>query len=811
MVIPAAAGLHELLLNRMIDDDNLPSLAKDLVLAAVEGDEQLDALLTGQPLAATAHEDPRTDAPQDVFLRSISVEGFRGVASRATLHLQPGPGLTVVAGRNGSGKSSFAEAAEMALTGDNERWRDKTAVWKKGWRNLHHAGPSTVEVEFVAENTSPTRITRSFTGDDLAAGSWFQQARGEKQQAYDAAQWRDELVIYRPFLPYSELGKLINSPPSQLHDSLYRLLGLDALPDAYKRLNDRDKQYRAEAKALREERKQLLSDCAELDDERAQKCAVLLDKTRPDLEAIANRVRGDDSDIARLTALRRITELTLPATQQITAAAEALTTTAAKHRSLSTAEATAAREIAELLRRGLAHHDTAGDGPCPVCGVGTLDTEWRERAEHTVQVHEQRAQELRDAHHAVTAAIADAHDLIQAIPQELRVEVHSVSTAATRQAWQNWHKLRALTDATELGVKLNDRHRALAEQLAKTQHAATTELGHRNETWQPLAQRLSNWHGRAARLQKQAVLHQQLSTAAKWLSATSAALRDERMVRFAEETQHVWSTLRQQSNVDLGNIQLAGGMVQRRVDLQVNIDGSHSEALSVMSQGELHALGLALFLPRATIDDSPFRFAVIDDPVQAMDPAKVDGLAQVLAETARTRQVIVFTHDARLTEAVRRLQLPATVWEVHRREKSEVELRKVDTPASRYLTDARALSKTHDMPQDLRAALIVNFCRSALDATSEMVFRARRLRRGDDHTSVDELLSNAAKTHDKLTLAVLDDPDKSGALYAKLRSASPTAVDTVQTCKKGAHRGYRGDLKELIRDTEKLVQWLERQ
>jgi len=31
-------------------------------------------------------------------------------------------------------------------------------------------------------------------------------------------------------------------------------------------------------------------------------------------------------------------------------------------------------------------------------------------------------------------------------------------------------------------------------------------------------------------------------------------------------------------------------------------------ALSVMSQGELHALGLALFLPRATSPDSPFRF-----------------------------------------------------------------------------------------------------------------------------------------------------------------------------------------------------------
>ena len=59
----------------------------------------------------------------------------------------------------------------------------------------------------------------------------------------------------------------------------------------------------------------------------------------------------------------------------------------------------------------------------------------------------------------------------------------------------------------------------------------------------------------------------------------------------------------------------------------------------------------------------PFRFIVIDDPVQSMDPAKVEGLARLLARVGRTRQVVVFTHDDRLPEAIRRLQLPATIWE----------------------------------------------------------------------------------------------------------------------------------------------------
>lgn len=55
------------------------------------------------------------------------------------------------------------------------------------------------------------------------------------------------------------------------------------------------------------------------------------------------------------------------------------------------------------------------------------------------------------------------------------------------------------------------------------------------------------------------------------------------------------------------------------------MDGVSTGALSVMSQGELHALALAMFIPRATNPESPFRFLVLDDPIQAMDPAKIAG------------------------------------------------------------------------------------------------------------------------------------------------------------------------------------------
>ena len=123
-----------------------------------------------------------------------------------------------------------------------------------------------------------------------------------------------------------------------------------------------------------------------------------------------------------------------------------------------------------------------------------------------------------------------------------------------------------------------------------------------------------------------------------------------------------------------------------------------------MSQGELHSLALSLFIPRATLPESPFRFIVIDDPVQSMDPSRVDGLARVLQSAGKDRQVIVFTHDDRLPEAVRRLDIDATVIEVTRREGSVVEPRRSKDPVSRYIEDAMALANTDDLPARGRQA-----------------------------------------------------------------------------------------------------------
>jgi AAA domain, putative AbiEii toxin, Type IV TA system len=231
----------------------------------------------------------------------------------------------------------------------------------------------------------------------------------------------------------------------------------------------------------------------------------------------------------------------------------------------------------------------------------------------------------------------------------------------------------------------------------------------------------------------------------------------------------------------------------------------------VMSQGELHALGLALFLPRATAPGSPFRFLVIDDPVQSMDPARVDGLARLLYQVATDRQVVVFTHDDRLAEALRRLQLPATVWEVVRRERSVVELRKNDDPVRRYLDDARALARTSELPEDVRAVVVAGLCRGALEAACQQAVRGKRLTAGERHADVERTLEAAHTIHQQVALALFDDPGRGDQVAGRLHSRyGQAAVNAFQAAKTGTHAAYAGNLTGLVEDVARLAAALRR-
>jgi hypothetical protein len=325
------------------------------------------------------------------------------------------------------------------------------------------------------------------------------------------------------------------------------------------------------------------------------------------------------------------------------------------------------------------------------------------------------------------------------------------------------------------------------------------------DVWRPIAGRLRGWMDLYSRAQAAWLPYRDASAALTWIKGQAEQLRDERLAPFSEQSARIWAELRQESNVDLGPIAFAGsGRTRRRLAVPVRIDGTDG-GVPMLSNGELHALGLSLFLPRSTAPDSPFRFVVIDDPVQAMDPSKVEGLARVLYDAATDRQVIVLTHDDRLADALRRLMLPTTILEVTRRERSQIEIVPNQDPVRRYLDDARQIARTELLPDDLAAITVTGCCRDAVEVACQRTARRKLRTAGVSIAEVDEHLVRARTTMNRVAVALFGDGRRTAQVMPTLNRLAngPWAADVLRDVREGAHQP-RSDLNRIIRDSERL-------
>ena len=310
----------------------------------------------------------------------------------------------------------------------------------------------------------------------------------------------------------------------------------------------------------------------------------------------------------------------------------------------------------------------------------------------------------------------------------------------------------------------------------------------REDRWGPIALRLAAWASEAGAVAKSRSVVKDLKAAEKWLKSAHDEIRNDRLRPIAEQAQQNWQTLRHESNVDLGAVRLAGSSTQRRVVLDASVDGSDASALGVTSQGEVNALALSVFLPRAMLPESPFRFLVIDDPVQAMDPAKVDGLARVLHRAGETHQVVVCTHDDRLPNSLRRLDLNARIVQVQRRPGSIVDVSSAGDPVAKALGDARAVARDTSVPIDVQRRVVPGQCRLAVEAALADATVRRQLKAGREHHEVDDLLDQARTLHQKAALAFFGDPQEGSGVLPRIAKIGNHRATTFQQLKAGAAR-----------------------
>lgn len=776
----------------------------EAVLARLDADASIDGAVAERVRSACRARGLPDDAgvsPVRAWLRWLEVEGFRGIGAPARLELDAAPGLTVVAGRNGSGKSSLAEGLEVLLTGTSRRWTDKAADFQSGWRNLHHPR-ARVAAGFVVEG-SGRELVLERVWDDAASVLRIDGREGDLARIG----WSEAVESWRPILS-GDLSRRLEGTPSALFDAMAGVLGLESLVEACNDLGRERRELRALVKAVQAERSGLVAALKGSDDPRARRALEALEGE--DLEALAALVHAEPGGTPQLDDLRAVASVEVPDPGAVRALAEALRGASERVRALTEGLAGRGDRLAGLLEVALDLRE-GGDADCPVCGTaGALDEVWVERARAQLREAREAAGALEIARRELSTLTARARDALgqpgegwlrhaRALPDD--VLPHEIVEA--------WAAGRAL-EGHALADHLDARVDALVEALDRARAAAREQLERQQEAWLPLALRVREHVDRSQEALDARDEAGLLEAAERWLADAEKALRVERFAPIAEQARAIWDQLRQESHVALESIELKGQKTRRKLGLEARVDDEETSALGVMSQGELNALALSLFVPRTTLPESPFRFLLVDDPVQAMDPHKVDGLALVLSDLARTRQTLVFTHDERLLESLRRLRRPARVWQVQRAPRSTITLVSRREPAAQALEDAALVLSVPSLDPRIVGRLVPGFCREAVEARLVGILRRRWIGAGVSHTEVEERLAKHRGLRSLAALVLFDDAragrEVDGALA---RRFGPEAAELFAQLNAGAHGD--GDMapNQVLRATGRLVRALE--
>jgi wobble nucleotide-excising tRNase len=123
--------------------------------------------------------------------------------------------------------------------------------------------------------------------------------------------------------------------------------------------------------------------------------------------------------------------------------------------------------------------------------------------------------------------------------------------------------------------------------------------------------------------------------------------------------------------------------------LKLNLPQARTPS-DILSEGEQRAIALCSFLAEVKIGGGAGGM-VFDDPVSSLDHRSRERLARRLAQAAKRRQVIIFTHDTYflnlLAEEVQKNQVPCRVQSVTRR------------PEGSGAADPKLPGKTESHPQ----------------------------------------------------------------------------------------------------------------
>ncbi|WP_426764335.1 AAA family ATPase [Pseudarthrobacter sp. 1G09] len=595
---------------------------------------------------------PWLDPGRSWRLERISICNYRGILNDDPLVLvfDPTPGITVLHGLNGAGKSSISDAIDLALSGSIPAATGGRAGKAALWDPVHLArGSSSARVEVTLSSQGDRLVLATVLGEtgDVESHDARLESLNGSQQVDLGSNWHQALVSHQPVFAYASLERRV-----QLSKDLATYFeGLLALGGSFTALQETiTLRGNASAEALnrwRSAKNEAMRSLSQIDNDRRS-----VGNTTP-LDPVPEPIIGDCKDKWLNDAGLLETGLnsdSMPADTKerlSTAATNVLVTIKEFEKAGTTAEQYLAGTLEQLHDEAKNRH--LEDRTCPVCAAPSPS--WLKTLGETVK----RNQNLS----SLRARVAQDTKALAIVANELLVATIKIGSQA-----ESSDPINALSS---FGQKVLDKFNGAREAGIATQHSVLTATAE-----------LSDWlHSDDARtLMDEAVARTDATKqwriararavedfAACWEADGVSAAESPMWTATSSRVDELRNQLRKRRSISLEG--KAGARVTEllsdaelhlksisvlatKASMELVDENGNRVDLGMLSAGQRNAVLLAPLL--ASVDGGPFGFLIFDDPVHAFDELRIDRLAGLLSELAETRRVIVLTHDDRLKE-----------------------------------------------------------------------------------------------------------------------------------------------------------------
>jgi hypothetical protein len=654
-------------LMRMLCDGPLDDRGRARALAA----------LCRDPDAPTLPPLELSDLPADegdygtVELREIrNLRNVNRLAGDQALRF--GPGLNVVFGENGAGKSGYGRLCRRVFRAA-EPGEVLHNVFDPGMADAPQTAEFVLSIdgsERVVEvdlNREAPRVLSAMTAFDASCAEFCLTKQNAIEHTPRPLRLLKELAETQ-----DQLRQDLERQISDLGEELPELPDVDGEPEAAALLErvEAGEASKGEVEAfarLSEAQEEELRDLEMAEAVfAADQSRVLEDEARKrgaTVARLAGELQGawdrlDDEALAQIAELRTRLARACAAVEQV--AADAFS-----DQPQPGTGGEAWREMWEAARRfveagGGEFPDEGPDATCPVCQQG-LGTEAHERmhrfeafvagdlraqlqqVELALAEHLEGLPDLGQIVHAAEVAVATAGEQLQG-PADAALEALAdrlaIATGQAEPAPQASFDLRPLYDYVAAQLDEAERYAALRDEEERARiRYRLRELRARRTIGEAQADVLAHLGGRRAIAARERA-RQELGT-----GAISHRIRELSKLAITARLRKALEEEIEEMNPIADAVELKASASKGKPAVQFKLRSEGRERVAkVLSTGEQTALANAFFLAELRVSDERSAI-VLDDPVSSLDHQRREHVAARLVEEARRRQVVVFTHD----------------------------------------------------------------------------------------------------------------------------------------------------------------------